>query len=394
MPLIRAGVGLSTAADTEIAANEASSRAMSALEGQPADWCIAFTTVPHCKRLDDLLTGVSLACGTPYVAGCSGWGVIAEGREVERDAAVGVLAVASDSLRATPFLFHDEGGRGLTAGIRVGQRLQGSRGTRDLVFVWPDPYRIRPDRLLQGLGSTLGGVPVCGAAAAGDAPDGPTFQFCGIEAATGAVSGVRLGGDFRHRVAISQGCRPAGKPVRVTRAHDNLILELDGRSPYEVLESSVPAECLRAPEHTVACVSVGLIPDPAQAVLRPGEYLIRNLVAADPDTGILAIADSIEEGQSIVFAVREANAAREDLCAVVSRVAAESGGETHRFGLYFNCLARGESLYGAPGVDAEILGRAFPGIPILGFFGNAEIAPIRGASQLFTYSGVLVLVGE
>ena len=45
-------------------------------------------------------------------------------------------------------------------------------------------------------------------------------------------------------------------------------------------------------------------------------------------------------------------------------------------------------------MDAELLGRMLPGIPILGFFCNAEIAPMRGANALFTYTGVLVLVGD
>jgi small ligand-binding sensory domain FIST len=393
MPLIRAGVGLSVRADTAAGAEEAGARAMASLDALQADWCVVFATAPHGPALDALLTNVSLVCGTPYVVGCSGWGVIAEGREVEEAPAIGVLAVASDVLRATPFLFRDEGSQGLTAGIRAGQRLMGSRGTRDLVLVWPDPFRVRPDRFLQGLGSTLGGIPVVGAAAAGDSPGGPTFQYCGIEAATGSVSGVRLGGEFRYRVGISQGCRSTGGPVRVTRAHDNLILELEGRPAYEVMRERVPEPCLRAPEHTVACVSVGLLPESSRAVLHPGEYLIRNIVAADPDTGILAIADTVEDGQSLVFAVREPRAARDDLESVAARLAGEEPGAP-RFGLYFDCLARGRSLYGESGVDAEILSRAFPGLPILGFFGNAEIAPLRGRNQLFTYSGVLALVGE
>ena len=32
--------------------------------------------------------------------------------------------------------------------------------------------------------------------------------------------------------------------------------------------------------------------------------------------------------------------------------------------------------------------------PIAGFFGNAEIAPLRGENRLFTHTGVLALIGD
>lgn len=394
MPLIRAGVGLSTATDVLGAAAEATRRATAALDGARADWCVAFATTHHSESLEALLAAVAVESGTPYVAGCSGSGVIGEGREVESGPAVGVLAVASDALRATPFLFLDEGDHGLTAGVRIGQRLAGSRGSRDLVLVWPDASRVRPDRLLEGLSATLAGVPVAGGAAASAAPDAATFQFCGAEAASGAVSGIRLSGEFVHRVAVTQGCRPVGAPRRVTRAHDNLILEIEGRSAYDVLAESVAAEILESEDRVAAAVSVALLPEGGDAVLRDGEYLVRNLLAADADTGVLAIADSVEEGQAVLFAVREPRAAREDFCAVLSRLAGDDRTTDWRFGLYFDCLARGSSLYRRPQVDTELLSRAFPGLPVLGFFCNAEMAPLRGQNRLFTYTGVLVLVGE
>jgi small ligand-binding sensory domain FIST len=121
---------------------------------------------------------------------------------------------------------------------------------------------------------------------------------------------------------------------------------------------------------------------------------VRNIVAADPDTGVLAVADRVEEGQQILFAQREAGAAREDLRGLLERISPERTALDYRFGLYFNCRARGRSLYDAGGVDSALLAQALPGLPILGLFSNAEIGPLRGRNQLFTYTGVLLLVAE
>ena len=92
--------------------------------------------------------------------------------------------------------------------------------------------------------------------------------------------------------------------------------------------------------------------------------------------------------------MREREAAKKDLVRTLDRVCSAEAGGDYRFGLYFNCLARGRALYREPGIDAAEIRRALPNVPILGFFCNAEIGPLKGENQLFTYTGVLVLVGE
>jgi small ligand-binding sensory domain FIST len=392
--MIRSGVGISTRPGSEDAAREAAERAVLGLAGERADWCVAFATTHHAPAIGGALEALAETAGTPYVTGCSGSGVLAEGREIEGDPAIGVLAVASDRLRATSFLFPDEGDLGLTAGKRLGERLVASRGTGDLVLVWPDPVHVRPDRLLRGFDGVLHGVPVAGGAAASGGPQEPTLQFCGSEATSGAVAGVRLGGSFRHHVAISQGCRPLAEPLEVTEAHENLILEIDGRPAMEVLREVAPAGVLERSESAFNYLFVGLVPEAGARAARSGEYLIRNILTADEDTGVLGISEEVEEGQRLVFAMREGAAAREDLERVLDGLVSTEDPRRFRFGLYFNCLARGRSLYREDGVDSRLLSRALPGVPILGFFCNAEIAPLRGVNHLFTYTGVLVLVGE
>jgi small ligand-binding sensory domain FIST len=286
-------------------------------------------------------------------------------------------------------LFHDDGDQGLTAGLRVGQRLTASRNSDDLLLVWPDPYRIRPDCLLQGIDATLGNVPVAGAAASAHGNGDGTFQFSGAEFSRGAVSGMRIGGEFRSRVAITQGCRPLGEPVTVTRSHENLVLEVDGRPTLEVLAERVPPAVLQDPAWSRSRVFVGLLSGAGT-----DDYLIRNIVTTDPDTGVVAVADPIEEGQKIVFALREGNAARRDTVRMLRRLREETAGDSVQFGMYFNCLARGRSLYGDEGVDAALIREAMPDLPLIGLFGNCEIAPVGGTNRILTYTGVLVLISE
>lgn len=392
--MIFAGVGLSTESNTPRAAREAAERAVASLPGKRADFAVVFATAEHGDALPELLETLGGALGTPYVAGCSAAGLLVGEREVEDGPGLGVLAVCSDTIRGTPFLFEDAGDAGLTAGLHAGQRLLASRDTNDLILVWPDPRAVRPDRLLQGLDATLGAVPVAGGAASSALPGGGTFQFSGSQAGSGCVSGLRLGGAFRHHLALTQGCRPLGGPRRVTSAHDNLLLEVDGIAAYEALRAAAPDEFFESPGATMNALTIALLPEPGDSVLRPGEYLVRNIVAVDPDTGVIAVAADVEEGQSILFALREPSAAADDVLRMAERAADAAPPGGYRFGLYFNCLARGRSLYGREGVDSAALARHLPGVPLLGFSCNAELAPLRGANHLFTYTGVLVLFSE
>jgi small ligand-binding sensory domain FIST len=95
-----------------------------------------------------------------------------------------------------------------------------------------------------------------------------------------------------------------------------------------------------------------------------------------------------------MLVLREAQAAREDLKEMLRRVRQAAEGIGCRFGFYFNCAARGTSLHGVPGIDSAYISGSLGDLPIIGFFGNAEIAPLRGANFLFTHTGVLALVGE
>lgn len=392
--MIRAATAISTEPDTARAALAVGLAVAEQLEGRTADWCIAFATPEHADHLTTLQETLAGAIGTPYVVGCSAAGVLTADREVEQGPALGVLAVTSDRLRGTPFLFHDEGDQGLTAGVRLGQRMLGSRDTGDLLLVWPDPFHVRPDRLLQSLDALLGNVPVIGGAASGDGVDAATFQFCGAEHHSKAVAGIRLAGEFTYRVGVTQGCRPLGPPIEVTRAHENLILELEGRPALDLLRERAPTGMLDDLEWAFNFLFVGLLPDQQAAQYRSGEYLVRNIVDADPEAGVIGISARVEEGQHILFVERESGAARTDLIRMLASLQPTRPDHDYRFGLYFNCRARGSSLYRTAGVDAALIREALPNVPILGFYCNAEIGPMGGVNQLFTYTGVLALFGE
>ncbi|MBF8303103.1 MAG: uncharacterized protein HW396_1384, partial [Candidatus Dadabacteria bacterium] len=140
---------------------------------------------------------------------------------------------------------------------------------------------------------------------------------------------------------------------------------------------------------------VGFTPDPKDTEIIDGEYLVRNLIGINPDTGVIGVAENVREGQIMTFTVRHPILAREDLKQMLERLASlKDSQKPFKFGFYFNCCARGSSLYGYEGIDTAYITHALGEIPIIGFFGNSELAPLKGINRLFTYTGVLVLISE
>ena len=193
-----------------------------------------------------------------------------------------------------------------------------------------------------------------------------------------------LDGGVGVHTLVSQGCRPIGQPFIVTRAEGSLVLELGGRPAVSRLQeladeaSADDRELLRHGLH------VGLVVDEHRAEFGPGDFLVRNLLGADPNSGALVIGEQVRVGQTVQFHVRDAAAAAEDLDALLV-------GEQAAAGLVFTCTGRGQHLFGAPDHDAEAVRALLGPIPLAGAFCAGEIGPIGGRSHLHTFTASIAL---
>jgi small ligand-binding sensory domain FIST len=57
-------------------------------------------------------------------------------------------------------------------------------------------------------------------------------------------------------------------------------------------------------------------------------------------------------------------------------------------------MGRGTGLYGEKNYDIGIIKAKFPDLPIIGFFGNAEYAPIGNRNFMHAYTGAFVTCSE
>ncbi len=393
--MIKAGVGYSLSENSGQAAKEAATQAIETGNIAKADFAVVFCTFPHRGGYKEILKSVCQITGTMNVAGCSGIGVLTNYGEVEAKPGIAVLAVSSDEMQTTSFLVNHTDDGGMKAGLEIGGRLIPIKGENALLTILPDPYHIHPELLLRGIESRIGEIPIVGASASEHPALHETYEFYGESVVSGAISGFMIQGSFTHRIGITQGCQPVGVPCIITKSEQNLIFELDGQPAFEVLKKQVPKRIRENPRDLLRLLFVGFTPDPKDTEIIDGEYLVRNLIGINPDTGVIGVAENVREGQIMTFTVRHPIMAREDLKQMLERLASlKDSQKPFKFGFYFNCCARGSSLYGYEGIDTAYITHALGEIPIIGFFGNSELAPLKGINRLFTYTGVLVLISE
>jgi len=392
--MISAGVGQSQAQVTTEAVKEAAGRALASAGVARADLAMMFFTSDHAAHPRDLASSLITSVGTDCVVGCSGAGVLTGEGELEGSGGVAVLVVAADEIVGRPFIFEPLRGNEENLGNSFGDFLAKTDDKSSLTILLPDTYNGNPQPLLSAMASKAGFHPVVGAGATENGATGATFQLCADRVASNSIAGAYLSGEFDLDIDITQGCQPISAPMTITKAEGNLIYEINDRPAIEVFAKLLKGPLAEDVRRALTVLFVGLPSSREENSVAAGKYLVRNIVGLDAEKGILGVADYVSEGESLIFAMRDGQRAREDLEQMLHRQSEKLNGRKPGFGLYFNCCARGNSLYGIPGIDSAYIRQVLGDFPLIGMFGGYELAPLGRANHLFAYTGVLALVTE
>ena len=123
--------------------------------------------------------------------------------------------------------------------------------------------------------------------------------------------------------------------------------------------------------------------------LKRCDFLVRYLLGADPQTGVVAIGARARTGQTLQYQLRDKITAHQDLVEIATLNGLE-GCEPFA-SLVFSCNGRGQGFFGVPNHDAATLADIFGPVASAGFFCNGEIGPIGNASYLHGYTASVAL---
>ena len=219
--------------------------------------------------------------------------------------------------------------------------------------------------------------------ASGGREAGENALFLGPERLGSGLVGIALSGNISVDTIVAQGCRPVGDPMFVTSCRDNVVLEIDGRRPRDILHELYGRLEARDKDLFREALFLGIVMQEAQSQYGQGDFLIRNVVGFDPDSGALAVGARLKENQVVQFHLRDARTSAEDLQALL---AAHPREPSAHGSLLFSCLGRGEHLYGRPDHDTDAFHEHLGEVPLGGFFCNGEIGPVHGTTFLHGYT--------
>ena len=382
--MIKAGYGQSLKAGTD-AFREAVTEAVRPLGGEEPEAVFLFASGDRCQEAEAGLAAAIDAAGTDRVVGCSGMGVLSISAELEQKSGVVAMAIGGDAIEAIPFIVPAE-----DAGAALQAVLTPYASEPGLLCIFSTISVGHPVELITQLSKNLD-FPIVGGAASGSRLDPRTFQWLGSDIRTDAVAGVLLQGEFEILTGVAQGCQPFGQAYTITKAEGNVIHELAFSPAIDALKEALDKLTPDQKENVGPAIFAGIAMDEHDSGRNRGDFLIRNLIGMDPENGSASIGENVEVGQTIQFNRRTADAAHLDLEQTTQAVLDKLKGREPEFGLYFNCLGRGFGLYGSPDHDVDVIKRDLGLFPMVGFFGNAEFAPVGGMNFVHSYTGGLVV---
>jgi small ligand-binding sensory domain FIST len=206
-------------------------------------------------------------------------------------------------------------------------------------------------------------------------------QVAGVVTDSG-LTGVMFEPEVGVVTSLSQGCGPIGDLHLITRAVNNYIFELDGKPALDVLKDDVGDVLARDLRRAAGFIHAAIPVTGSDT----GDYVVRNLIGVDDSEGIVAIAETVEVGDRVMFVSRDSNAAAKDFQSMLERLAARAAGKA-KGALFISCIARGPNMFGGRGTELKMIRKAIGAVPLVGIYAKGEISNCR----LYGYTGVLTL---
>jgi small ligand-binding sensory domain FIST len=197
------------------------------------------------------------------------------------------------------------------------------------------------------------------------------------------LSGVIFSSAVSVSTRLTQGCSIIGKRHEITEADRNIIIRIDNLPALQVFKQDIG----KIFADNLQLVSGQIFTALPITGSDTGDYMVRNIIAIDPEHQLMAIGDFVHAGMPIMFARRDAESAKQELLKILDSLNKELNGKTPRGGIYISCLGRGENLFGENSQELQIIQQALGDFPLVGFFANGEISHQR----LYGYTGILTI---
>lgn len=350
---------LSEHPDPVVAVAEVVGRCLESLGGD-VDVAVLFASEHHRRSFADLADVVRAALRPAALVGAGAGVVVGGAREVEHHPALSLWVATGPSARAVHLDVARTGGRTELLGLAGGDLEPGTT-----VLLLADAGSFPTEAIVDHLAREAPGTVLTGGEVGGTPGGPPPPLLVGDRVVGHGAAALILAPGSGARAVLAQGGLPAGQPWVVTRAEDDLVLELGGRRAVDRLADLAHPGAADAP---AAGLRLGRLTDEALADVPTGAYRLDRF-RPDERTGGLRLDEPAAVGTTVRFHRIDALGAETELRDVLGPLDAAAA-------LVLRDAGRGLRLFADPDVEAEVVSRATGGGAVAGCSVVAGIGPI------------------
>ena len=268
----------------------------SGLDGAVADLLLLFVSSEHLAGAADIARTLAQRFPTAELLGCTAQSVIGAGREIEDGPGIALAAaqlpdVSVRAFRLAPEQIAERGAAAWRGFVGLPE------GEAPSFLLLGDPFSCDSEAVIRGLESAYPGSVQVGGLASGARQPAGNGLYLGDRVLNAGLVGVGITGNAVLDTIVAQGCRPIGDPMFVTRCHENILSEVDGRRPMDVLNELFSGADPRERRLFQDSLFLGIQMHDEKMELGRGDFLVRNLLSVDPDAGTFAVGALLEETQ-------------------------------------------------------------------------------------------------
>ncbi|MCI0495210.1 FIST C-terminal domain-containing protein [candidate division KSB1 bacterium] len=403
----KAGVGFSENPKSFDAGVEAAKTAMAEAGVSKCDLAMMYSTSKHDPA--GLRDGVRSVIGakTRLVGGYSN-GIITRDRLGYDGYQMGVAVLASDTIDIDMFMGKGLANNEFNVGISLGNQIKSKtyNGTPNILLMY-DFVKEKPlegmswninwaTPLLEGMEQSLGTwPPVAGVAMMGDWQCNPTYQWFDDQIERHTAIALVLSGGVRMDTLIMHGCKPLSDYHTITKADQNVVLEIDGKQAMDVIAELLGPERFKEWLDYPFFVILGVNRGEKYGEFGEENYANRLIAGVDKERGGLIMFEPDLKVGTEVQLMRRSFSDFEYVRKYSKEMLKRTQDRNPFFCFYIDCAGRASAYSGTEGEEAEEVQKVIGSqMPLLGLYSGTEICKVGSVVQPCVFTGILCVFSD
>ena len=360
------GVSYGAIANNEHARNAVLQACQQLSPGSTVGSVLLFLTSAYAHSPQQAIKEAAIAAGTPQIFGCCAKGLLTEKEWLlDAEGAVAMAFPQEISMRA----------------LNVVQQ-QGINPKKILTLTTPNAATIAVN---------TANIAQIGSITTDEYGHGPFAVWQSGRIVEQEFSISAFPNNLEQVIKIADGIKRISPIMQINRAEGHCLNEIGEQGAVANLLSNLPDNLqtigLKEP-YGLLC---GVSENNDRASIENGHYKLHHIVSSHNQKQQIHLSGSAKAGRFAFWAIRDQHYAQQTLKEQLLKARNELT-TPPKFGLMFPNIGRGAEFFNGTDQDLELFKEVFPNVPLIGFYGNGEIAPGHKLSGLIhRYSTVFSL---